>query len=110
MYVEGRLKTRKWTDKDGAEKYTTEIIAQEMTMLGGREDGAGPRGGGGGEEGATASRSRAERHRAELRRRRALRHLRRGRRRPSRVRSLMTWMTIFRSKPPRLRTADVLRS
>ena len=40
-----------WTDKDGAEKYTTEIIAQEMTMLGGREDGAGPRGGGGGEEG-----------------------------------------------------------
>ena len=51
VYVEGRLKTRKWTDKDGAEKYTTEIIAQEMTMLGGREDGAGPRGGAGGEEG-----------------------------------------------------------
>ena len=46
VYVEGRLKTRKWTDKDGAEKYTTEIIAAEMTMLGGREDGAGPRGGG----------------------------------------------------------------
>ena len=39
IYVEGRLKTRKWTDKDGAEKITTEIIAQEMTMLGGREDG-----------------------------------------------------------------------
>ena len=37
VYVEGRLKTRKWTDKDGAEKYTTEIIAQEMQMLGGRE-------------------------------------------------------------------------
>ena len=51
VYVEGRLKTRKWTDKDGAEKYTTEIIAAEMTMLGGREDGAGPRGGAGGEEG-----------------------------------------------------------
>ena len=51
IYVEGRLKTRKWTDKDGAEKITTEIIAQEMTMLGGREDGAGPRSGGGGEEG-----------------------------------------------------------
>ena len=48
IYVEGRLKTRKWTDKDGVEKYTTEIIASEMTMLGGREDGAGPRGGGGG--------------------------------------------------------------
>ena len=51
VYVEGRLRTRKWTDKDGLEKYTTEIFAQEMTMLGGREDGAGPRGGAGGEEG-----------------------------------------------------------
>ena len=48
--MEGRLKTRKWTDKDGAEKYTTEIIAQELTMLGGREDGAAPRGAAGGEE------------------------------------------------------------
>ncbi|MFL6662198.1 MAG: single-stranded DNA-binding protein [Rhizobacter sp.] len=46
-YVEGRLKTRKWTDKDGAEKYTTEIIATEMQMLGSREGM-----GGGGEEGA----------------------------------------------------------
>jgi single-strand DNA-binding protein len=39
VYVEGRLKTRKWTDKDGVEKYTTEIIASEMQMLGGREGG-----------------------------------------------------------------------
>lgn len=39
IYVEGRLKTRKWTDKDGVEKYTTEIIANEMTMLGSREGG-----------------------------------------------------------------------
>ena len=37
VYVEGRLKTRKWTDKDGAEKFTTEIIASEMQMLGSRE-------------------------------------------------------------------------
>jgi len=37
IYVEGRLKTRKWQDKDGQEKYTTEIIAEEMKMLGGRE-------------------------------------------------------------------------
>lgn len=44
VYVEGRLKTRKWTDKDGIEKYTTEIIASEMQMLGGRE-GAGDEGG-----------------------------------------------------------------
>ena len=33
VYIDGRLKTRKWTDKDGVEKYTTEIIANEMTML-----------------------------------------------------------------------------
>jgi single-strand DNA-binding protein len=37
VYVEGRLKTRKWTDKDGVEKYTTEIVAAEMQLLGGRE-------------------------------------------------------------------------
>ena len=49
IYVEGRLKTRKWTDKDGAEKYTTEVIAQEMNMLGGREGMGG--GAAGDEEG-----------------------------------------------------------
>jgi single-strand DNA-binding protein len=37
VYVEGRLKTRKWTDKDGVEKYTTEIIAEQMQLLGSRE-------------------------------------------------------------------------
>jgi single-strand DNA-binding protein len=47
IYVEGRLKTRKWQDKDGQDKYTTEIIASEMTMLGSR-DGGGDEGGGGG--------------------------------------------------------------
>ena len=40
MYVEGRLKTRKWQDKEGKEQYTTEVVATEMQMLGGR-DGAG---------------------------------------------------------------------
>src|SRR5690554_3216766 len=39
VYVEGRLKTRKWQDKDGVDKYTTEIIADQMQMLGGREGG-----------------------------------------------------------------------
>lgn len=49
VYVEGRLKTRKWQDKDGVEKYTTEIIAAEMQLLGGREGaGGGDEGGGGG--------------------------------------------------------------
>ena len=37
--VEGKLQTRKWEDKDGQERYTTEIVANEMKMLGGRNDG-----------------------------------------------------------------------
>ena len=36
VYVEGRLQTRKWQDKDGQERYTTEIVASDMQMLGGR--------------------------------------------------------------------------
>jgi len=47
VYVEGRLRTRKWTDKDGVEKFTTEIFADQMQLLGGREEG-GMGGGGGG--------------------------------------------------------------
>lgn len=39
IYVEGRLQTRKWTDKDGVERYTTEIIADSMQMLGSRQGG-----------------------------------------------------------------------
>ncbi len=46
VYVEGSIRTRKWTDKEGAEKFTTEIVANEMQMLGGR-GGAGGMGGGG---------------------------------------------------------------
>jgi single-strand DNA-binding protein len=44
VYVEGRLQTRKWQDKEGQDKYTTEIIADRMQMLGSR---AGAGGGGG---------------------------------------------------------------
>lgn len=36
VYVEGRLETRKWTDKNGVERYTTDIIATDMKMLGNR--------------------------------------------------------------------------
>jgi len=43
-YIEGRLKTRKWTDKDGVDKYTTEIIATELQLLGGRSDDEMPAG------------------------------------------------------------------
>jgi len=35
VYIEGKLQTRKWTDKDGVDRYTTEIISNEMQMLGG---------------------------------------------------------------------------
>jgi single-strand DNA-binding protein len=54
VYVEGRLKTRKWQDKDGKDTYTTEIVAENMQLLGGREGGGGGYGGGrdsGGDEG-----------------------------------------------------------
>ena len=47
VYVEGRLKTRKWTDKDGVEKTTTEIYADQMQLLGSREGGTGGGGAGG---------------------------------------------------------------
>jgi len=39
IYVEGRLQTRKWQDKEGQDRYTTEIIADRMQMLGSREGG-----------------------------------------------------------------------
>jgi single-strand DNA-binding protein len=41
VYVEGRLKTRKWQDKEGQDRYTTEIIATEMQLLGSRDGGGG---------------------------------------------------------------------
>jgi single-strand DNA-binding protein len=44
VYVEGRLQTRKYTDKDGVEKYATDIVAEQMQMLGGRQ-GMGDAGG-----------------------------------------------------------------
>jgi single-strand DNA-binding protein len=41
VYIEGKLRTRKWQDKEGQDRYTTEIIANEMQMLGGRGGGGG---------------------------------------------------------------------
>ena len=41
VYIEGRLQTRKYTDKDGVEKYSTEIVADRMQLIGGREGGGG---------------------------------------------------------------------
>jgi single-strand DNA-binding protein len=41
VYIEGKLRTRKWQDRDGNDRYTTEVIADEMQMLGGRGGGGG---------------------------------------------------------------------
>jgi len=56
VYIEGSLRTRKWTDQSGAEKYTTEVVVNvggTMQMLGGRQGGGAPAGGqqGGGQQG-----------------------------------------------------------
>ena len=54
VYVEGRLQTRKWQDKDGQDKYTTEIVADRMQMLGSRQGmGSGDREAGGEREGGS---------------------------------------------------------
>lgn len=42
VYVEGRIRTRKWQDRDGHDRYTTEIVANDMQMLGGRGGGTTP--------------------------------------------------------------------
>ena len=57
VYIEGSIRTRKWTDKEGQDKYTTEIVANEMQMLGGRAGGAG--GGGAEFDGGGSGRSSA---------------------------------------------------
>jgi single-strand DNA-binding protein len=53
VFVEGKLRTRKWQDKQGNDRFTTEIIADNMQMLGGRAGGGGGGGGGGGMSGGT---------------------------------------------------------
>jgi len=47
VYIEGKLQTRKWQDKSGADRYTTEIVAKDMQMLGSRGDGGQQQGQGG---------------------------------------------------------------
>ena len=54
VYIEGSLRTRKWQDKEGKDRYTTEIVGREMQMLGGRSGSAG---GGSPESSAPASSS-----------------------------------------------------
>ena len=63
VYVEGRLKTRKWQGQDGKDNYTTEIIATEMQLLGGREGGGGGGGMGGGDDGGYSRESEEQQQR-----------------------------------------------
>ena len=42
VYIEGKIRTRKWQDKEGKDRYTTEVIADQMQMLGGRGGGGAP--------------------------------------------------------------------
>lgn len=51
VYIEGKLRTRKWQGKDGQDRYTTEIVADEMQMLGGRGGAGGGSFGGSGQQG-----------------------------------------------------------
>ncbi|MCM2359660.1 MAG: single-stranded DNA-binding protein, partial [Geobacteraceae bacterium] len=46
VYIEGRLQTRKWQDRDGKDRYTTEIVGEKMQMLSGKGDGGRGEGGG----------------------------------------------------------------
>ncbi|AEP28484.1 single-stranded DNA-binding protein [Brumicola nitratireducens] len=47
IYLEGKLQTRKWQDQQGNDRYTTEVIADQLQMLGGRNESGGGQGGGG---------------------------------------------------------------
>ncbi len=59
VYIEGKLRTRKWQDRDGNDRYTTEVIADEMQMLGGRGGGGGSYSSGGGSNGGSGGGSKA---------------------------------------------------
>jgi single-strand DNA-binding protein len=58
VYVEGRLQTRSYDDKDGKKVYATEVVAEEVILLGGRGDGAGFEGGQGSSRTAAPNRGR----------------------------------------------------
>ncbi len=61
VYIEGKLRTNKWKDRDGNDRYTTEIIADEMQMLGGRGGaGGGDYGSGGGSNKSSGGGSRGD--------------------------------------------------
>ncbi len=60
VFIEGKLQTRSWDDQNGVKKYMTEIMADNMVMLGGRKDGGGGFGGGDSEGGSSYGGGRSE--------------------------------------------------
>jgi single-strand DNA-binding protein len=56
VFIEGRLRTRKWQDKTGNDRYSTEIVGNDMQMLGGRGQGGGAGGGEGARQANSAGR------------------------------------------------------
>ena len=67
VYIEGKLQTRKWQDQNGQDRYTTEIVASDMQMLGSRggEAGARPQQGGGGFRSSAPAQQAAEKPQSE---------------------------------------------
>ncbi|MBN3855307.1 single-stranded DNA-binding protein [Paraburkholderia sp. Ac-20340] len=61
VYIEGRIRTRKWQAQDGTDRYSTEIVADQMQMLGGRSGGGAPAGGDMGDDGGYSQQSSAPR-------------------------------------------------
>ncbi len=63
-FVEGKLRTEKWTDKDGIERYTTKVVVNQLRLLGGRPEGgqrSAPSNTGGGERGSRSDSMRPQR-------------------------------------------------
>ena len=62
VYIEGRLQTRKWQDKEGKDRYTTEIVGEKMQMLSGKGEGGGSGGGSNSGGGRPAQRPAQQEH------------------------------------------------
>ena len=62
VYIEGRLQTRKWQDKEGKDRYTTEIVGEKMQMLSGKGEGGGSGSGGNSGGGRPAQRPSQQEH------------------------------------------------
>ena len=97
VYIEGRIRTRKWTDQAGQERYSTEIVADQMQMLGGRATGEHRSSNDGFESPRPARQPRQENARAACVDNSAPRNSQPHRLRSAAAVGLRTWMTTSRS-------------